>query len=249
MSNKRRGTKGKLPPFVPLVRTTLASPVWRQLSFGARCLYVVLKSYLRHDCLNNGKVYRASREAAADLGTKSTRSVQRWFRELEHYGFIVQTTGACLGVDGHGVAAHWRLTEWPSFDNKGTHIAPTRDFERWDGVLFYDPLKTESRVPKGLTPSPKGTHADRPKRGQKHPKRVPKGLIDSARSMSPKGNRNLLPPPTALKAQSRRQRKLPWSAPAVTEISFDDPLVTTLDWSAPDIVADVLASMPAEGNA
>jgi hypothetical protein len=35
---KRR--KGKLPPFVPLIRTTLASPAWKQLSFGARSLYV-----------------------------------------------------------------------------------------------------------------------------------------------------------------------------------------------------------------
>jgi hypothetical protein len=38
------------------------------------------------------------------LVTKSTRTVQRWFRELEHYGFIVKTAGACLGVDGDGIA-------------------------------------------------------------------------------------------------------------------------------------------------
>jgi hypothetical protein len=40
MSTHRK--KGRLPPFVPLIRTTLASPAWKQLSFGARCLYVVL---------------------------------------------------------------------------------------------------------------------------------------------------------------------------------------------------------------
>ena len=80
--------KGKLPPFVPLIRTTLASPAWRQLSFGARSLYVVLRSYLRNDYLNNGKVFRSYRDAANDLGTKSIRSVQRWYRELVHYGFI-----------------------------------------------------------------------------------------------------------------------------------------------------------------
>jgi hypothetical protein len=88
------------------------------------------------DSLNNGKVFRSYREAAADLGTKSTRSVQRWFRELDHYGFIVMTTGGCLGVDGVGVAPHWRITECPTFDAKGTHAAPTRDFERWDGTLL-----------------------------------------------------------------------------------------------------------------
>src|SRR5260370_23754172 len=62
------------------------------------------------------------------------------------------TTGSCLGVDGEGIAAHWRITECPTFDAKGTHIAPTRDFERWDGTLFDDPKKTESRIPKGHTP-------------------------------------------------------------------------------------------------
>src|SRR6266508_4785953 len=105
MSHKRR-RKGHLPPFVPLIRTTLASPAWKQLSFGARSLYVVLRSYLRVDNLNDGKIFRPYREAAADLGTNSKTSVQRWFRELEHFGFIVQTRGACIGVDGEGAAAN-----------------------------------------------------------------------------------------------------------------------------------------------
>jgi hypothetical protein len=213
---KRR--KGKLPPFVPLIRTTLASPAWKQLSFGARSLYVVLRSYLRVDNLNNGKVYRSSRDAANDLGTKSSRSTQRWFRELEHYGFIVMTAGGCLGVDGDGIAPHWRITECPTFDAKGNQIGATRDFERWDGTLF-DPLKTESRLPKGLTPSPKGTHTDGPKPGQKPPKRVPKGLIDSAASMSPKGIHNCLPLP-----QPSKPALKPWTTPTLIEVS---------EWSAP----------------
>src|SRR5262249_51973448 len=196
MSSKKR-KKGHLPPFVPVIRTTLALPVWKQLSYGARCLYVVLRSYLRADNLNNGKVYRHYRGAAEDLGTKSLRSVQRWFRELEHYGFIVQTTGACLGVDGDVVSAHWRLNGCPAFDAKGTHIAATRDFERWDGTLFDDPQKTESRIPKGNTPYPKGIHTGGSKRARKRPKRIPKGNIDSAPSMLPKGIHNCLPPPVS----------------------------------------------------
>jgi hypothetical protein len=158
MSARKHKGKGKLPPFVPLIRTTVQTPAWKALSFGARCLYHDLRGFLRIDNLNNGKVYRAYRAAAKDLGTKSLRSVQRWFRELEHYGFIVMTTGPCLGVDGDGIGAHWRITECPSFDGKGTHIAPTRDFEKWDGVLFDDPHKTESRIPKGNGSYPKGKH-------------------------------------------------------------------------------------------
>jgi len=193
--SKQRRRKGHLPPFVPLIRTTAASPAWKQMSYGARSLYLVLRGYLRHDNLNNGKVSRSYREAANDLGTKSTRSVQRWFRELHHYGFIVMTTGGCLGVVGMGIAPHWRITECPTFDTKGTHIAPTRDFDRWDGTPFTDPQKTESRAPLGHRAYPKGAHTDNPKPGRKPSKCIPKGHIDSAASMYPKGAHNCLPLP------------------------------------------------------
>jgi hypothetical protein len=208
-----RRTKGRLPPFIPVVRTTWASPAWKQMSYGARCLYIVLRSYLRHDNLNNGKVFRSYREAATDLGTKSLRSVQRWFRELHHYGFIVMTTGGCLGVEGHGIAPHWRITECPTFDAKGTHIAPTRDFERWDGVLFDDPEKTESRTPKGNTPYPKGAHTGSPKRPPKPPRCIPKGNIDSEASMYPKGVHNCLPLPSPLNPSP-----MCWAIPRLIEV-------------------------------
>jgi hypothetical protein len=214
---KRR--KGKLPPFVPLIRTTLASPAWKQLSFGARSLYVVLRSYLRVDNLNNGKVYRSYREAATDLGTNSMRSIHRWFCELEHYGFIVKTRGACLGVDGDGIAPHWRLTECPTFDSNGTHIAPTRDFDRWDGTLFDDPLKTESRFPNECTPHPKGNHTGNPKQDPKPPKCTQNGDIDSAASMHSKGAHNCLPLP-----QPSKPALKPWTTPTLIEVS---------EWSAP----------------
>src|SRR5262249_39915224 len=221
MPRRKAARKGHLPPFIPIIRATWASPAWKQMAYGARCLYMVLGSYLRHDNLNNGKVFRSYREAATDLGTKSTRSVQRWFRELEHYGFIAMTTGPCLGVDGEGIAAHWRITECPTFDSKGTHIAPTRDFDRWDGRLFDDPEKTESRIPKGHTPYPKRAHTDEPKAGQKRPKRIPKGHIDLAASMYPKGTHNCLPLP-----QPSRPAPMCWATPRLIEVV--DPTETAV---------------------
>jgi hypothetical protein len=50
------------------------------------------------------------RDAAETIGS-GTEEIVRWYRELEHYGFIVQVSGGCLGVDGEGFAPHWRLTE------------------------------------------------------------------------------------------------------------------------------------------
>jgi len=71
--------KGKLPPFVPVIRTTMASPAWKALSYGARCLYIVLRSYLRVDNLNNGRVFRSHRDVCSDLGTRARTSVEHWF--------------------------------------------------------------------------------------------------------------------------------------------------------------------------
>ena len=199
MSKPRK--KGHLPPFVPLIRTTLAVPAWKQLSYGARSLYVVLRSYLRVDALNNGKVFRSYREAANDLGTKSTRSVQRWFRELQHYGFIRMTTGHCLGVDGEGLAPHWQLTECPTFDNKGAHFAPTRDFDRWDGTLFDDPAKkTKSPIPKGHTACPKGIHRDISRADPKTVDAESKGTHRVGVQSYPKGTHNCLPLPQPIES-------------------------------------------------
>jgi hypothetical protein len=72
------------------------------------------------------------------------------------------TTGGCLGVDGEGVAPHWRITECPTFDAKGTYIAATR---------------------------------------KESSKRIPKGHIDLAASMYPKGAHNCLPLPSPLMFQ------------------------------------------------
>jgi hypothetical protein len=163
------------------------------MNYGARSLYHLLRGFLRIDNANNGKVYRSHRDAAKDLGTRSTRAVAIWFSELEYYGFIVKTKEGCLGVEGEGVAPHWRLTECPSFNRRGEHIAATRDFDRWDGVPFKRP-KTESRVTKGLTSSHKGTHTADRKGGQNGSKRVTKGLIDSRRGMSHKGTHNYYHP-------------------------------------------------------
>ena len=63
----------------------------------------------------------------------------RWFRELQHFGFIRMTEPGSLGVDGKGKAPHWRLTELGY-----KRDLPTRDFEKWNGAPFVD-SKTESR--------------------------------------------------------------------------------------------------------
>jgi hypothetical protein len=109
------------------------SPAWKQMSFGPRLLYIELRRRFHN---NNGHVYCSMRDAGEALGHVRRNDLANWFRELEHYGFIVKTETASLGVDGKGKAAHWRLTELPTRNGHGQLDLATREFLRWDRVVF-----------------------------------------------------------------------------------------------------------------
>jgi hypothetical protein len=61
---------------------------WKQMSMGARLLYIALIKPLSFNRDNNGKIFLSTRHAAKQLGANK-HSISIWFRELEHYGFIV----------------------------------------------------------------------------------------------------------------------------------------------------------------
>jgi hypothetical protein len=130
--------KGRLPPFVPVLKDTVKTAAWKALSHGARSLYVTLKAKYNNKLQN--AVYVSTRDAEEELGQYSTRrNVMRWFRELQHYGFIVMVSAAHHAVNGQGKAPHWRLTEeW--YLGK----APTRDFLSWDGIPFTEKRKRDA---------------------------------------------------------------------------------------------------------
>jgi DNA-binding transcriptional regulator YhcF (GntR family) len=108
--SKRHRDKSRLGPFVPLLKETLESAAWRSMSPAARVLYIALKGRYGIILRNNGRIFLSVRESAEETGLNKD-PIARAFRELTHYGFIVQTKGAALGVDGKGKAPHWRLTE------------------------------------------------------------------------------------------------------------------------------------------
>ena len=136
----RRKDKGRLPPFVPLDQEVMSSRAWRATSLGARWLYVHLKRRWSFKQKNNGRLFLSQRNAQMEIGLGHRDSISRWFRELQHYGFIVQTEGGCLGVDGKGKAPHWHLTELEVAGgrNGNTWMLPTKDFLKWDGTKFRD---------------------------------------------------------------------------------------------------------------
>jgi hypothetical protein len=112
----------------------LKSPAYLQLTFGARALLTALRGHCGNNC--NGHVYLSQRDAEEELGRGSRNDIAKWFRELEHYGFLVMTSAAALGVDGKGKAPHWRITDMPTRNGNGQLDSATKEFLRWDGVLF-----------------------------------------------------------------------------------------------------------------
>jgi hypothetical protein len=138
-------------PFVPLDKEVMSSPAWRAASYGARWLYMHLKRRWSFKQKNNGFLFLSHRVAMKEIGTPHRDSISRWFRELQHYGFIVQTAAGCLGVDGKGKAPRWRLTEVEALGgrNGNTWMLPTKDFNRWDGTRFRDDRGEVLRKRKG----------------------------------------------------------------------------------------------------
>jgi hypothetical protein len=134
MSRKKRDGSDRLEPFVPLFRGTSESPAYRQLSFGARALFMALSGHCGKN--NNGHTYLSQRDAEEELGHKNRNDIANWYRELVHYGFIVQTGAASLGVDGKGKAPHWRLTDRPTRTADGQLNLATKDFLHWGGQVF-----------------------------------------------------------------------------------------------------------------
>jgi len=111
---------------------------WKALSHGARSLYSALKG--RYNTKLQGAVYVSSRLAQEELGRHSHRTkILSWYRELEYYGFIRMVSLPHHGLNGHGRAAHYRLTEEWYLGEK-----PTRDFLRWNGEAFCE-QKSPSR--------------------------------------------------------------------------------------------------------
>jgi hypothetical protein len=82
--------------------------------------------------------------------------IQEWFKELEHYGFIILVQHGCLGVEGKGKSPHWRLTELGMTSKAsadGIFEPPTNEFMKWNGTAFK---AREARWPKNKIPHPRG---------------------------------------------------------------------------------------------
>ena len=67
--SRKREDRGRLPPFIPLLKDTLASPAWRAMSHGARSALRGAKgARYSSNFKNNGKIYRAPARCRERVG-------------------------------------------------------------------------------------------------------------------------------------------------------------------------------------
>jgi hypothetical protein len=132
--SKRYKDKGRIPGQYTAIRWEIMdSPAWKQMSMGARALYIALIKPLSFNRDNNGKIFLSTRKAAEQLNVRQA-SICIWYRELQHYGFVAMTKPGTIGPKGN--AAHWRITDasWGVLDGKS--IEPTKDYLKWIGEVF-----------------------------------------------------------------------------------------------------------------
>jgi hypothetical protein len=200
------------------------SPAWRVMSHGARSLYVALKRRYNVNFHNNGKLFLSQRMAAKEIGSHHNE-IARWFRELQYYGFIVQTVPGSLGVEGKGKAPRWRLTEL-GMRPGGEHERPTNDFLRWGGTKFKD-AKTKSRAGNGARGVQEMAHTTVPEsRPQKSPSVPETPHIQTGENVREKAHRYSLPSPDISRPSDARPAR-----PRLRPVSSDPPLDTQV---APD---------------
>lgn len=137
MSNKKKiYSEGRIQgKFTPVRHEVLDLLAWKHTSPGARLLYIALTRRLSFIAYNNGRVYLSTRKASEELGAHRN-AIRIWYSELEHYGFVVMTEPGSLGPAGR--AAHWRITDMSWGELDGRRIAATKDYLKWDGVLFKE---------------------------------------------------------------------------------------------------------------
>jgi hypothetical protein len=205
--------KGRLQPFVPLLKETLDAPAWKAMSHGAGALYVALKRRYNRDFHNNGKIYLAQRKAAEEIGSH-TNQVSRWFRELQHYGFAVMMAGGCLGVDGKGQAPRWRLTELGYMKDP-----PTRDFMRWKPGNYFKDEKQKPVLENADGVSVKtrtvASVKTRTRNGTSVLENTDKG---ETRGVLESKDKSSIP----LVGRSMARPKLVWSAPTIVEMEWNN---------------------------
>jgi hypothetical protein len=183
---RRKEQHDRLPPFVPLLLNTIDSAAWRATSHGAKALYIVLRRRYSPKRHNNGSIFVSERVAKRELRS-DREQIRRWFRELQHYGFIVQIKAGSLGVEGKGKAPHWKLTELGCRKLDGTLEPPTRDFERWNGSKFRESRKQN---PGREIPSRVDGKSPPVADGKSRPLRGPSGRGNPSIS-EPKGGREI----------------------------------------------------------
>jgi hypothetical protein len=223
MNNKIKSSRRYTKYYSDISKT----PAWKALSYGARLLYLELQRQFIETANNNGKIFLSTRDAADSLGA-SQRQVCTWYRELEHYGFIVQTQSGTLGP--HGRAILWHLTDQAHGWLDGKPVKATKDYLKWDGTPFRQSTTKKRKTKTKSFPYMKKT---------RHPDEKNSSLVTKKTRHFPKN-----PPISAVPGDEKNSSYLEYSissstASGPTGVSHGEP-------TAPEPGSPVATSMTSE---
>jgi len=129
-----------------MVRPTMETAAWRNLSVYAQALYPWIKlEWHGPKANNNGKIRFSLRQAAEAVGM-SKKSAGKAFHELQSHGFLVMREPANLGVSGDAQSPAWEITE---IAMPGDGTRPQNLFRDWAPGRDFPVYRAPVRNPKG----------------------------------------------------------------------------------------------------
>lgn len=122
----KKGRRKRGDPFIMVRWQLYDSPAFLSMKPGPRALLLALVR--RYDGRNNGAIALGVRDAAAELGLSDKDTVHRYFRELEHKGFIRIARPSSFNMKD---ASARRATEWRLTWLDAPTMKATNDFIKW----------------------------------------------------------------------------------------------------------------------
>ena len=139
-----RKNESQTEHFTKMTRRTMQTEAWRALSPTAQALYPWIKLEWhgpKHN--NNGSIRLSLRQAAERIGC-NPKTAGRAFQDLQAKGFLVQTEGASLGVEGQGKSPSYEITELPR-----SHLSARRLFDDWRSGRDFEFKNAPTNNPAG----------------------------------------------------------------------------------------------------
>ena len=132
---------------IVLSHAVLDAGAWKAVGPTAAFVYLCFRREWRGSNANNNGSIRLSYRQIRDKTGLSLNTIGRAVLDLQRKGFLIVTTPACLGTEGHGKSHQYQLTE-VAMPGKSK---PERQFLRWKEGEDFPVVQVKGNNPSGRT--------------------------------------------------------------------------------------------------